>query len=78
MGSWQAAAGVPLNVIGKSLGHSSLASTAIYARLQLDPVRLAVSNASDSMIKAAGFSVGGDGMKMLAVDVKSVEGDGNE
>jgi len=75
-GSWQAAAGVPLNVIGKSLGHSSLASTQIYARLQLDPVRQAVSNASDSMIKAAGFAIDSNGMKMITVEAKSVEDNG--
>lgn len=38
-GSYQAIAGVSLIVIGKSLGHKSPQSTAIYARLSNDPVR---------------------------------------
>ncbi|MDR2432881.1 MAG: site-specific integrase [Puniceicoccales bacterium] len=38
-GSYQAIAGVSLVVIGKSLGHKSPQSTAIYARLSNDPVR---------------------------------------
>jgi len=39
LGSWQAATGASLTIIGKSLGHKSLAATQIYARLNLDPVR---------------------------------------
>jgi integrase len=38
-GSYQAIAGVSLLVIGKSLGHKSPQSTAIYARFSNDPVR---------------------------------------
>lgn len=53
LGSWQAAAGVPLNVIGASLGHSQIATTQIYARLTLDPVRDAMSGAVNAMLKAA-------------------------
>lgn len=52
LGSWQAAQGTSLNIIGKSLGHTSLKSTQIYARLQLDPVRDAVERAA-SAIEAA-------------------------
>lgn len=52
LGSWQAAAGVSLNVIGKSLGHKNTATTAIYARLNLDPVRTAVDNAVEAMLRA--------------------------
>jgi hypothetical protein len=29
------------------------------------------------MIKAAGFQIDGNGMKMLSIEAKSVEGDGN-
>jgi integrase len=54
LGSWQAAAGVSLPIIGKSLGHKSLAATQIYARLNLDPVRQAVNAAGDAMLLAAG------------------------
>jgi integrase len=38
-GSWLAGAGFSLPQIGRALGHSNPSSTAIYARLALDPVR---------------------------------------
>lgn len=53
LGSWQAAAGTSLPIIGKSLGHRSQRSTAIYARLDLGPVRQSVSAAAEAMLKAA-------------------------
>jgi integrase len=64
-GSWQAAMGISLAIIGKSLGHANLQSTQVYARLDVDPVRDAVSRASDSMIRAAGFHVGAGGVELL-------------
>ncbi|MDD9335452.1 MAG: site-specific integrase [Rickettsiaceae bacterium] len=39
MGSWMAIAGASQYVIGKALNHKSPRSTAIYARLSIDPVR---------------------------------------
>jgi len=58
LGSWQAAGGSSLAIIGKSLGHSNPSSTAIYARLNLDPVRESVEKATAAMLDAAsdGFS----------------------
>lgn len=53
LGSWQACQGVSLPIIGKTLGHTSAASTAIYARLANDPVRLAIQNAADAIQKAS-------------------------
>jgi integrase len=52
-GSWSAANGVPLQVIGKSLGHASTASTEIYARLALDPVREAMTRTNAAMLAAS-------------------------
>ena len=49
-GSWQAALGANSYVIGKSLGHKSQQSTAIYARLNLDPVRESTNKAVDAML----------------------------
>jgi integrase len=49
LGSWQAATGANSYIIGKSLGHRSQQSTAIYARLNLDPVRESVNKATDAM-----------------------------
>jgi integrase len=48
LGSWMAV-NAPLQVIGKQLGHSSLKSTSVYARLNLDPVRAAVNEATAAM-----------------------------
>ena len=55
LGSWQAATGASLPVIGKSLGHKNQATTAIYARLDLDPVRQAVNTATAAMLAAGGL-----------------------
>ncbi len=53
LGSYQAANGASLTVIGKSLGQKSQASTAIYARLNLDPVRASVTAATSAIFEAA-------------------------
>src|SRR5262249_18477979 len=53
LGSWQAALGTPLNIIGRSLGHLRQETTAIYARLNLDPVRASVNAAAAAIATAA-------------------------
>jgi integrase len=53
LGSWQAATGASLPIIGKSLGHKSQSATAVYARLNLDPVRQAVDLATAAIMAAA-------------------------
>ena len=50
MGSWQAMTGASLPVIGKSLNHKSQSATAIYARLDLDPVRSSMQKAAEAML----------------------------
>ena len=52
LGSWQAAQGSSLPIIGKSLGHARPESTAIYARLNLDSVRASVNAATAAIGKA--------------------------
>lgn len=52
LGSWQAAAGASLSIIGRSLGHKSVQTTAVYARLDLDPVRASVNTAGDAIMAA--------------------------
>jgi len=56
LGSWQAATGASLPIIGKSLGHKSLGATQVYARLNLDPVRASVNKATDALMLAANGS----------------------
>ena len=53
MGSWQARTGASLAIIGKSLGHKSQQATAVYARLDLDPIREAMETATSAMLGAA-------------------------
>ncbi len=53
-GSWQAKTGASLTIVGKSLGHKSAAATAVYARLDLDPVRKSAETATSAMLEAAG------------------------
>ena len=55
LGSWQARTGASLAIIGKSLNHKSQQATAIYARLDLDPVRQSVNTATSAMLEAAGI-----------------------
>ena len=54
-GSWQAATGASLVVIGASLGHKDVSTTQIYARLSVDPVRQAVEKATSAMLVAGGI-----------------------
>lgn len=58
LGSYQAATGANGYIIGKSLGHRSQQSTAIYARLNLDPVRASVNKATEAMF---GYMAAGRG-----------------
>ena len=53
LGSWQAATGANSFIIGKSLGHKTQHATAIYARLNIDPVRESVNRATDAMFATA-------------------------
>jgi integrase len=55
LGSWQAKTGASLAIIGKSLNHKNTATTAIYARLDLDPVRASMERATAAMLTAAGL-----------------------
>jgi integrase len=59
LGSWQAASGSSLPVIGRSLGHKQVQTTAIYARLSLEPVRESVERATAAMLTAGQASTSG-------------------
>ncbi len=67
LGSWQAKQGASLAIIGKSLNHKNQSTTAIYARLDLDPVRDSVNAATSAMMAAAGLK---DGAEVLAFNKK--------
>lgn len=52
-GSYQAKTGASLPIIGKSLGHRGTDATAIYARMDIEPVRESVEKATAAIMKAA-------------------------
>lgn len=64
LGSWQAKTGASLSIIGKSLNHKNTSTTAIYARLDLDPVRDAVNTATSAMMAAAGLKEAAEVVKL--------------
>ena len=51
LGSWATMTGSSLSIVGKVLGHRSHQSTAVYARLDLDPQRQAVEKAANAMLE---------------------------
>ena len=60
LGSWQAKTGASMAIIGKSLNHKNPNTTAIYARLDLDPVRDSVNTATSAMMAAGGLKTGAE------------------
>lgn len=50
LGSWQASTGANLSVIGRSLNHKSVQTTAIYARINIDPIRQSITKASEAIL----------------------------
>ncbi len=70
LASYMAINGTGLPVIGAMLGHSQPSTTAIYARLSTDPVRLAAESAATAMLTAGKATVGTGGT-MTIIDAKS-------
>lgn len=64
LGSWQAKTGASLTIIGKSLNHKTHQATAIYARLDLDPVRQSVNTATSAMMAAGGLKTTAEVVKI--------------
>lgn len=60
LGSWQTIMGASTAIVGKSLGHKSQQATAIYARLNLDPIRQSMEKAVDAMHQAKPNVLQGD------------------
>ncbi len=51
VGSWQAATGANSYIIGGTLGHKDQKSTAIYAHLNIDPIRASLEKATEAMLE---------------------------
>lgn len=67
--SWALSVGVPLEIIGKALGHTEVGGvTSIYAQADIELVRVAVEKTVKAMLAAAAAPDGADG-KLLAVVV---------
>jgi integrase len=52
VGSWLAGSGESLHLIGKVLNHRDVSTTAIYARLNLDPMRQALERHASKILEA--------------------------
>lgn len=52
LGSWEAATGASLQVIGRTLGHTRPETTQIYSRLEQAPVRAAMETATAAILAA--------------------------
>ena len=70
LGSWQAASGSSLPIIGKSLNHKNASTTTIYARIDLDPVRKSVETANEAIMKAANQPTKRSNEKILPISKK--------
>lgn len=64
LGSWQAVTGASLPMIGRTLAHKNVSTTAIYARLNLDPVRESMQKATTAMRAAGGLLPSADVVSM--------------
>ncbi len=53
MGSYQTMTGATSTIVGKTLGHKSHAATAVYTRLNIDPIRASMEKAVEAMRVAA-------------------------
>jgi integrase len=71
LGSWQAKSGASLTIIGKSLNHKTHQATAIYARLDLDPVRQSVNTATAAMFGAGGMKDAADVVQLKQLKQKA-------
>ena len=52
LGSWMVSAGASLPAIGKQLGHSNVATTQIYSRMNLDSTKPFVNLAVAALVKS--------------------------
>jgi integrase len=65
LASWMAIGGTGLPIVGALLGHSQPSTTQIYARLSIDPVRIAAESATDAIMQAGHAAMDGGGVKLL-------------
>ena len=68
LGSWQASTGANLSIIGKTLNYKNIATTAIYARLNIDPVRESMEKATSAMLSAGRVKKKAEVIKMEHVN----------
>ena len=57
LGSWLAAIGYSLPMIGAVLHHSNPSTTAVYAHIALDPLRAALEANAAQMLAAGGLPI---------------------
>ncbi len=74
LGSWQAATDASLPMIGRTLAHKNVSTTAIYARLNLDPVRESMQKAVTAMLSAGSMLPAGDVVSLQAAKSAKARG----
>jgi integrase len=72
LGSWQASTGASLAIIGKTLAHRNVNTTAIYARLNIDPVRDAMNKATQAIWDAGSITSQGSIPNIIEITKKKV------
>ncbi len=72
LGSHMAMQGASLLIVGKALGHRQPSTTAIYARLQVDPVRAAMTAGAEAIFAAV--ANGAESPEALALPAPDSEG----
>lgn len=70
----QAATDASLPMIGRTLAHKNVSTTAIYARLNLDPVREFMQKATTAMLSAGGMLPAGDVVSLQAAKSAKARG----
>jgi integrase len=74
VGSWLAQSGNSLNLIGKVLNHSSVTTTAVYARMAQDQEREALEQMGKRMLGVAGIKPGADVVPIKRVHRSKAKG----
>lgn len=72
LGSWQASTGASLAIIGKTLAHRNVNTTAIYARLNIDPVRDAMNKATQAIWDAGNNHVSNENNVIELTNTKAI------
>ena len=55
LGSWLTESGSTIQLIAKVLNHKNIATTAVYVRLTIDPIRKALQENANRILEVSGY-----------------------